>query len=161
MTRSWKSILFAIILLAAAVPPPAAQAQTQTRTYPAFGVDIPFKFAVGPHTFSPGNYQFAVLGPALLAVVNTKTRVVVRLLTRDAPAGEATTTTGVIFTKDKKGRAHMTSVRLEGHARGLQIIGEEVAMRQNPPQFQPQIPMELFVPRELLPQPSNYRKSSY
>ncbi len=157
MTHSWKLQLFALILLFAALAPAGAHAQAQAqpdaRTYPSFAINVPFKFTVGQRTFNAGTYQFVVLGPGLLAVLNTKTRVVVHLITRDTQQAAAPATTRLVFTIPDKGYSKLTSILLERRAQGLQIVGEEIAMRQNPRSAEPMIPLELFLPQARLPIP--------
>jgi hypothetical protein len=128
-----------------------ASAQSAARTYPVVTAHIPFQFAVGRRKFKSGNYQFVVLGPGLLAVLNTKTRGFVRFTTRDAQLIEVPATTRLNFTNSGKRYRQLTSMLLEGHARGLEIVGEEAAVRQNPPWAAPPMPVELFVPRSKLP----------
>ena len=151
MKQLSKLNVYAVVLLAALFAPPGASAQAQpqaqARTYLTIAVDVPFKFAVGRRTFAAGNYKFVVLGPGLLAVENTKTRDAVRLITRDAQLAEEPGSTRAVFTVDGKGYSHLTSLVVEGQTLGLQIVGEEVAIRRDPPQFQPLPPLELFSPQ--------------
>ncbi len=158
MTLSWKPHVFALILLTSALAPAGAYAQEEAkpdaRTYPAFTVNVPFKFTLGERTFNAGNYQFVVLGPGLLAVLNTKTRVVVHLITRDTQPAEVPASTRLIFTSPGKGYSKLTSILLERHPRGLEIVGEEIAMRQAPPRSpDPLIPLDLFFPQARSPLP--------
>lgn len=137
------------VLLAAALAPAGANAQAQppagARTYPGFAADVPFKFTVGHRKFNAGSYKFAVLGPGLLAFLNTKTREVVHLITRDTHPAEVPDTTRLVFTVPKKGDASLTSILLEGHAQGLEIMGEEIAIPQNPQPFvEPLMPGDFF-----------------
>ncbi len=156
MKHLWKTKLFVSALLAAALAPAGAnaqaQAQTGARTYAGYEVDVPFKFAVGHRKFNAGNYKFVVLGPGLLAVLNTKTHAVVRLITRDMQAAKVPETTRLVFTIPKKGYSSLTSIVLEGHARGLEIVGEEIAIPQNPPPLvEPPMPGDFFASPPKLP----------
>ncbi len=152
MKHLWKPELFVSALLAAALSPAGAnaqaQAQTPVRTYAGYAADVPFKFTVGHRKFNAGNYKFVVLGPGLLAFLNTKTREVVHLITRDTPAATIPESTRLVFTVPKKGYSSLTSVLLEGHAQGLEIIGEEIAIPQNP---QPSV--ESLMPGDFFAQP--------
>ena len=158
MKHSWKSqiLLFplAALLLGAGA---AAQDQPQTheRSYPAFAVDVPFKFIVGQRIFQAGNYQFILLGPGLLAVRDLKKkRMVATLLTRQMQTPETPSTTKLVFTNDRK-YARLTSILLDHHTQSLEVLGEEVAMRQSPSQPLPRSLWDLgmFVPKNTQPPP--------
>jgi hypothetical protein len=159
MKQLSKLNVYAVVLLAALFAPPRASAQAQpqaqARTYLTISVDVPFKFAAGRRTFAAGSYKFVVLGPGLLAVQNTKTRDAVRLITHDAQLEEVPGSTRAVFTIDGKGYSHLTSIVLEGHTLGLQIVGEEMAIRREPPQFEPLFPVELFSPQPRVFKPSH------
>ena len=120
-----------------------APVQTDARRYLVLMVNVPFKFTVDKRTFNAGQYKFAVLGPGLLGVLNTKTREAVHLITRDLRLPEAVPATHVTFTKSGKGR-RLTSILLGGRAQSLQIIGEEMSVPESPPQVVPLIPLDLF-----------------
>jgi len=130
-----------------------APVQTDARHYLVLTVNVPFKFTVDKRTFNAGQYEFVVLGPGLLGVLNTKTREAVHLITRDLRLPEAVPATHVTFTKSGKGR-RLTSILLGGRAQSLQIIGEEMSVPQSPPQVVPLIPLDLF-PRGKLPLPAH------
>lgn len=123
-----------MFLLAALLPVGAAaqdQPQAHGRTYTAFNFDVPFKFSVGERTFHAGIYQFIVLGPGLLALGDLqKKRIVATLVTRPMQTAEVPSATKLVFAS-KKGDARLTSL-LQHEGQSLEILGEEVAMRQNP-----------------------------
>jgi hypothetical protein len=158
MKHSWKSHILvlplAVLLLGAGA---AAQDQPQAheRTYPTFAVDVPFKFIVGQRTFEAGNYQFILLGPGLLAVGDLhKKRMVATLLTRQMQTTAIPAATKLVFNNDRK-YARLTSILLEHHTQSLEVLGEEVAMRQSPSQPLPRSLWDLgmFVPRNTQPPP--------
>lgn len=137
---SWKSIV-APILLVALLAPVAVQA----RTYPTFTVDVPFEFTVGERKFKPGHYTFVILGPGLMAIEDAKTHVLTTLITRDLRFSDGNPSSHIFFDK-KNGRNHLAQLWMGNGGRGLEIVGEQVAMRQNQPP-QPLLP---------LPQPPVY-----
>jgi hypothetical protein len=149
MKHSWKSqiLLFplaALLLGAGAVA--QDQPQTHERTYPAFTVDVPFKFTVGQRIFEAGNYQFILLGPGLLAVGDlNKKRMVATLLTRQMQTPETPSATKLVFTNDRK-YARLTSILLDHHTQSLEVLGEEVAMRQSPSTAPPRSLIDLWMP---------------
>ncbi len=139
--HSWKSIV-ALILLAALFTPIAARA----RAYQTFTVDVPFEFTIGDRKFRPGTYIFVILGPGLMAVENSKKRVLTTLITRDIRTPDGNASPHMFFDK-KKGHNHLASIWMGNGARGLEIVGEQVAMRQN----QPPPPLLLLPPPQPLP----------
>jgi hypothetical protein len=65
--------------------------------------------------------------------------------------------TKLVFTNDDKGNSRLALILLESNAQGLEVLGEEVAMRQNPPasSLPPSlIQMELFQLRGKMPVPA-------
>jgi hypothetical protein len=141
MKHSWKLQILVFPLAALLLGAGAAAQdlpQAHERTYPAFTVDVPFKFTVGQRTFAAGNYQFILVGPGLLAVGDLhKKRMVATLLTRQMQTSAAPAATKLVFTHDRK-YARLTSILLERSTQSLEILGEEVAMRQSPSQPLPQ-----------------------
>jgi hypothetical protein len=144
--HSRKSII-ALTLFIVLLAPVVAQA----RAYQTFTVDVPFEFTIGDRKFKPGTYIFVILGPGLMTVENAKKRVITTLMTRDIRAADATVSPRMYFDK-KNGHNHLASIWMGNGAAGLEIIGEEVAMRQTqpPPPFilLPRDSLSL-VPREL------------
>jgi hypothetical protein len=141
MKHSWKLRIVVFPLAALLLGAGAAaqdQPQAHERTYPTFAVNVPFKFTVGQRTFAAGNYQFILLGPGLLAVGDLhKKRMVATLFTRQMQTTAVPAATKLVFTIDRK-YARLTSILLEHYTESLEILGEEVAMRQNPSQPLPQ-----------------------
>jgi hypothetical protein len=135
--HAWQSIV-APILLVALLAPVAAQA----RTYQTFTAEVPFEFTIGDRKFKPGTYTFVILGPGLMAVEDAKKRVLTTLVTREIRTADAVPSPHMFFDK-RKGRNHLASIWMGNNARGLEIVGEQVAIRQN------QAPPPLI----LLPQP--------
>jgi hypothetical protein len=148
MKHSWKSQVLVFSLTAILLAGAAAQDQPQSheRTYPTFAVDVPFKFNVGHRTFNAGRYQFILLGPGLLALCDLqKKRMIATLLTRQMQTATVPAATKVVFTNDQK-YARLTSILLEHQAQGLEVLGEEVAIRQNPAAAVPRSLLDLWMP---------------
>jgi hypothetical protein len=134
MKHSWKSQILVFPLAALLLAGAAAQDQPQPheRTYPTFSVNVPFKFIVGQRTFNAGAYQFIILGPGLLALCDVqKKRKVATLLTRQMQATATPSATKLVFTNDSR-YARLTSILLERSVQGLEVLGEEVAIRHSP-----------------------------
>jgi hypothetical protein len=147
MLHSWKSQVFVFPLAALLLAGALAQDQPQARerTYPTFAVDVPFKFNVGHRTFDAGRYQFILLGPGLLALGDLhKKRLVATLLTRQLQTTAVPAATKLVFTNDQK-YARLTSILLEHQSHGLEVLGEEVAIRQNPSAAMPRSLMDLWM----------------
>jgi hypothetical protein len=147
MKHSWKSQVLVFSLAALLLAGAAAQDQPQAheRTYPTFAVAVPFKFSVGQRTFHAGRYQFILLGPGLLALCDLeKKRMVATLLTRPMQTTTVPTATKAVFTNDRK-YVRLTSILLEHQAQGLEVLGEEVAIRQSPSAAVPRSLLDLWM----------------
>lgn len=125
--HSSKSIV-ALTLLAALLAPVVALA----RSYQTFTVDVPFEFTIGDRKFKPGTYIFAILGPGLMAVENAKKRVITTLITRDIRAADDAAAPHMYF-ENRKGGKHLAAIWMGNGGKGLEVVGEQVAMRQNEP----------------------------
>jgi hypothetical protein len=122
--HSWKSF---VTLLVALLAPVVALA----RAYQTFTVDVPFEFNIGDRKFKPGTYIFVILGPGLMAMENGKQQVITTLLTRDLRGADAAAQPHVYFDRKNK-HNRLASIWMGNSTQGLEIVGEEVAMRQSP-----------------------------
>lgn len=142
--RTWDAVnrlllaaLFAtslMLLLAAAA---------QAKTYDTVTIDVPFKFSVGERTFPPGHYQLIIRGNGLLALRDAHEHTIASLVTRTVDIGEPAADTQLIF-RLKKNHAFLTQVLMEHRSQALEVVGEELAMRQPsplspPPAFNPEV----------------------
>lgn len=123
--HSWKSIV-ALTLLAALLAPVVALA----RAYQTYTVDVPFEFTIGDRKFKPGTYIFVILGPGLMAVENAKKKVITTLITRDIRAADDAAPPHIYF-DNRKGHKHLASIWMGSGGKGLEVVGEQLAMRQN------------------------------
>jgi hypothetical protein len=123
--HSWKSLV-ALTLLVALLAPVVALA----RAYQTFTVDVPFEFTIGERKFKPGTYIFVILGPGLIALENGKKHVITTLVTRDIRAADDTASPHMYF-ENRKGHKHLASIWMGNGGKGLEVVGEQVAMRQN------------------------------
>jgi len=125
MKRFLQSTLLAM-LLAAFLLPSAAQA----RTYDVVTASVPFKFNIGERAFRPGRYQFILVGPGLLALRDTRTtHIVASLVTRSIEAEAPLPSSKLVFHRQKN-RQHLTQIWIEKHRQVIEVVGEELAMRQ-------------------------------
>jgi hypothetical protein len=125
--RSWKSIIVLSLLVALLAP-----AAVQARSYQTFTADVPFEFTIGDRKFKPGTYTFVILGPGLMAVEDKKKHVLTTLITRDIRSAETASSPHIFFDK-QKGVNHLDSIWMGNGPQGLQVVGEQVAIRQNQP----------------------------
>ncbi len=128
MKHSLQSVLLIAMVLASSLPSCA-----QEGVYQSFKADVPFKFRIGSRNFAPGQYQFIVVGPGLLALTNSKDRVVARLLTRSIRKTGIQSASHLVFHKTGK-HLQLGEIWAEGKDLGLQVLGEEAAVRQMPSQ---------------------------
>jgi hypothetical protein len=122
-----RHIALFVATLAALMFPAAAQA----RTYEVLTVDVPFKFNIASRTFQPGQYQFIVAGPGVLALRDGNGHVIASLITRSVETGTPSTTSKLVFDHHKK-NAQLIRLCLENRSQVLEIMGEQYAMRSEP-----------------------------
>lgn len=128
-------VLYAALFIAALaflLLSPAAQA----RSYDVFAADVPFSFNVGDRTFRPGHYEFIVAGPGLVAMRDGQKEVVGSFVTRAINANTPAPSSKLVFVNAKK-HQQLTQIWLENRPEGIQILGEQLAIRSAPP-AQPQ-----------------------
>ena len=125
--RSWKAIVVLSLLVALLAP-----AAVQARSYQTFTADVPFEFTIGDRKFKPGTYTFVILGPGLMVVEDAKKHALTTLVTRDVRSEDTTSPPHIFFDK-QKGHNHLASIWMGNGPQGLQIVGEQVAIRQGQP----------------------------
>ncbi|MBZ5507251.1 MAG: hypothetical protein LAO78_17465 [Acidobacteriia bacterium] len=135
MKRFLQSALLAMSFAAFFLPSAA-----QARTYDVVTATVPFTFNIGDRAFRPGRYQFILVGPGLLALRDTKTtHIVASLVTRAVETEGPLPSSKLVFHREKK-RQRLTQIWIEKHTQVIEVVGEELAMRQP---AQPQvIPLE-------------------
>jgi hypothetical protein len=124
-----KRLLHSILLVALLAT--SVLLAAQARTYNVISVEVPFKFNVGTRTFSAGHYQFISVGPGLLAVRDSHARVIASLITRSIETGEVSPATKLVFELQKK-HSKLARIRIQNRSQALEVLGEELAMRQPP-----------------------------
>lgn len=136
--RTWDAmrLLFLPALLATSVTAVLAT-PAHAKTYDAVNVDVPFKFNIGRRAFRPGHYQLIIVGNGLLAMRDARQHTVASLVTRSVDAGGPAPVTKLVFQMRKK-RAYLDQVRIENHSLALQVVGEQLAIRQ--PEPSPELP---------------------
>jgi hypothetical protein len=122
-----QSALF-VASLSALLLPMAANA----RTYDVFAADVPFKFYVGDHTFSPGHYEIIFSGSGLVTLRDSKAHVVATFVTRSIAADAPSASSRLIFRHEKK-RPYLSQIWIENRTQFTEVLGEELAMRSSPP----------------------------
>lgn len=128
--RTWDAVsrlllaaLFAtslMVLLAAAA---------QAKTYETVTIDVPFKFSIGERTFRPGHYQLVIKGNGLLALRDAHEHTIASLVTRTVEMGEPAADTHLVF-RMKNNHVFLAQVQMEHRSQALEVLGEELAMRQ-------------------------------
>ena len=111
-------------------------AAAQVHTYEVVTADVPFKFSVGERTFRPGQYQFILVGPGLLALRDARQRVVASLVTRSVATNQPAIATRLVFNL-KKRPAKLARIVFENQSQVLEILGEQLALRSSPTQAPP------------------------
>ena len=122
-----RHIALFVATLAALMLPAAAQA----RTYEVLTVDVPFKFNIASRTFQPGQYQFIVAGPGVLALRDGNGHVIASLITRSVETGTPSATSKLVFDHHKK-NAQLIRLCLENRSQALEIMGEQYGMHSEP-----------------------------
>jgi hypothetical protein len=110
-------------------------------TYEVLTTNVPFKFKVGARTFQPGQYQFILAGPCRLAVRDSHKHFIASLITRAREIGGPAPATKLVFDTPKKHSARLDQIWIENRSQVLDVLGEEVAMRQPSP-----VPVPMLLP---------------
>ncbi len=112
----------------------------QARTYHVLSTDVPFKFDVGHRTFRPGHYQFILIGPGLLAMRDSRERIIASLISRSRETGGPAPASKLVFNTPKKHHAQLAEIWIKDRSQVLEVMGEEVAVRQSyPPPAPPNV----------------------
>jgi len=139
-----------LAVLAMTAPPAGAQTHPETYTnkwsagtYQVLTTNVPFKFKVGARTFKPGQYQFIVPGPCRLAIRDSHKHFIASLITRAREIGGPAPATKLVFVIPKKHPARLDQIWIENRSQVLDVVGEEVAMRQPSPVPAPMLPPDV------------------
>ena len=145
ITKLWKLAVAPALLAALMLP-----AKAQTQTYQTFKAQVPFEFEVGNHKEKAGTYELIVVGPGLMVVRDAKAHVLARLLTRSIQRDPADVPARMVF-ESQKGKTRLSAVWMANNAWGLEILGDEIAMRTRPPAsgFVPIFPPTVFLPQAI------------
>jgi hypothetical protein len=140
--RTWNTIsrLFLSTLFATFLTVLLATA-AQARTYEVLTADVPFKFNVGNRTFRAGHYQLIFVGTGLLALRDARGHIIASLVARSTDTVGRPHATKLIFETQRK-RAHLAQIWIEDRPQVLEVLGEQLAVRQAPappPAFRPDI----------------------
>ena len=123
MIRGLLQLALPIAFLSALLLPVAAHA----RTYDIFAADVPFKFYVGERTFDAGHYEFIFSGSGMLAVRDSRARVVATFVTKSISAESPASASKLVFRHDKK-RPYLSQIWIENRSQFTEIVGEELAL---------------------------------
>jgi len=123
---SWRRLMLLSVSLLAFLQP------AKGRSYEGFNTDVPFKFKVGSKTLKPGHYQLVIVGNGLLLIRDAKLHVVASLVTRTAEASNPSPTSKLVFKLDKN-QPRLAEIRMEKRSQFLEVLGEELAIRQADP----------------------------
>jgi hypothetical protein len=142
--RTWDAVsrLFLATLFATSLTLLLATA-AQAKTYDAVTIDVPFKFSIGERTFPPGRYQLIIKGNGLLALRDAHAHTIASLVTRSVDIGEPAADTHLVF-KMKNNHVFLTQLLMEHRSQALEVMGEELALRQPsplspPPEFNAEV----------------------
>jgi hypothetical protein len=140
-TRTWDAVsrLFLSALLATVLTGLLVTA-AHARTYEVLTTNVPFKFKVGDRTFQPGLYQFILVGPGRLAIRDAHQHFIASLITRSRELGGAAPATKLVFDTPKKHPAQLDQIWIENRSQVLDVVGEELAVRQPSPVPAPMLP---------------------
>src|SRR5882724_4947298 len=136
--RTWDAMKrFLQLTLLAALP---LTMMAQPRTYKALSTEVPFKFNVGNRTFQPGHYQFILVGPGLLAMRDSHEHIVASFIGRSRETGGPAPASKLVFNTPKKHHAQLAEIWIENSSQVVEVLGEEVAVRQSyPPPAPPNV----------------------
>lgn len=137
VSRLFLSALFAIsltVLLATAA---------QARTYDVMAADVPFQFNIGNRTFRPGHYQLIFADNGLLVLRDSHAHVITSLVTRPIETSGPLPSTKLVFDRRKK-HAQLAQIFIENRSQILEVLGEELVVRQSILPPAPSLPVGTF-----------------
>lgn len=104
----------------------------QGKSYEGFNTDVPFKFKIGSRAFKPGHYQLVIVGNGLLLIRDAKLHVVASVVTRTVATPNRSPMSKLVF-KLEKNQPRLAEIRMENRSQFLEVLGEELAIRQADP----------------------------
>lgn len=113
IAHSFASFLFAVLTLG-----PFAQAQHPERSIKA---NIPFDFTVGTRTFPAGRYLLVRVGPSVLELRDSESRMLANVLTQSVQSLKAPVQPRLLF-DNESGEHVLTQVWQENESIGQQIV---------------------------------------
>jgi len=128
------STLLAVLLLASQLT-----AAAQAHTYETLTFDVTFNFDIGTRTFRPGHYQLVFVGADLAVLRDAKKHTIASLITRPIEIGWPSPETKVVF-DNQKNRSRLSRICIQYRLEVIDVIGEQLAIRQPPPVFAPPAP---------------------
>jgi hypothetical protein len=117
-------------------------AAAQAHTYETLTFDVTFNFDIGTRTFRPGHYQLVFVGADLAVLRNAKKHTIASLITRPIEIGWPSPETKVVF-DNKKNHSRLSRICIQYRLQVIDVIGEQVAMRQSPPVIAPPSPFDV------------------
>ncbi len=122
---------WAIILLMSAALTCLLPAGAQDHSYQTFKTKVAFRFKAGNRMLKAGTYELVVVGPGLLVLRDEKAHPLMTLLTRTILQDERPAPARWVFSNNN-GESTLAQVWMPNNQWGLEILGEEVAMREKP-----------------------------
>ena len=132
--KTWDAMkrLFLAGLLAASLGSLLPPAMAHARSYKVLSSYVPFAFQIGERTFKPGRYEFIVAAPGIVAMRDSRDRVIASITTRTKTTGGPTIASKLVFNTHTK-TAQLIQIWAVTGEPGLDVMGEEKSVRTTQP----------------------------
>lgn len=96
----------------------------QARLYDVVTSNVPFRFQIGERTFDPGEYEFIVAAPGVVAMRDSHKHIVANIATRPKTTGGLAKTPKLVFNTHTK-TAQLIQIWVNQDQPGMDVVGEE------------------------------------
>ncbi len=96
----------------------------QARLYTVVSSDVPFNFQIGERTFKPGRYDFIIESPGVVAMRDSRKRIVANIATRPRTTGGLANQPKLVFNTHSK-TAQLIQIWVTKDQPGMDVVGEE------------------------------------
>jgi hypothetical protein len=111
------------------------------RLYDVVSSEVPFDFQIGERTFKPGRYDFIMASPGVVAMRDSRKRIVANIATRPRTAGGLANKPKLVFNTHTK-TAQLIQIWVNKDQPGMDVVGEEKTVQT----VQPAAPVNTWTP---------------
>lgn len=100
------------------------------RLYDVVSSEVPFDFQIGERTFKPGRYDFIMASPGVVAMRDSRKRIVANIATRPRTTGGLADKPKLVFNTHTK-TAQLIQIWVTKDQPGMDVVGEEKAVHSS------------------------------